>query len=61
MKLVKFNRDMAPHRRGDEKVFPDDTAAVIVENGDGDVIPSPFDRAAAAQPATKPKRNRPHV
>ena len=43
MKMVEFTRDMAPHRKGEGRVVPDDVAARLVAEGVAIERPSVFD------------------
>jgi hypothetical protein len=61
MKIVRFNRDMAPQHCGDERVLPDAVAAKLVTDGDatlvGDFPPKPAGQPSGAPaPAAKPRR-----
>lgn len=55
MKQVRFNRDMAPHVKGETRVVPDAVAERLVAADDAVVVPSVFDAQRAAEPE-KPKR-----
>ena len=56
MKLVRFNRVMAPHAKGDTRAVPDDLATRLVAEGDAEIVPSVFDRKAPVEETTPRRR-----
>lgn len=55
MKLVKFNRSMAPFSAGETRAVPDDEAARLIAEGAAEHVPSVYDKQpAAARPRVFP-------
>lgn len=53
MKLVKFTKDMVPHKAGETRAVPDDVAAKLSRAGEATIEPSIFD---AQQPSAEVRR-----
>lgn len=52
-KMVKFNKSMSPHVKGEERAVPDDVAERLVKDGDASIVPSIFDEQAVGAPRSK--------
>jgi hypothetical protein len=52
MKLVRFTKDMAPHKAGDKRLVPDDVASRLEEAGEVDDV-QPFPVVAASETPRK--------
>ena len=45
MQLVRFNRSMAPHVKGEERAVTEEEAARLIAEGVAEAVPSVFDQA----------------